>query len=238
MKPTHKAAWFAGMFIVTAMMVVPPSVWSDTVAGLKVFAAGETARAADVNANFTVVASAVNGNDSLIADHESRIQDLESQAGVPGPQGEEGPQGEPGLPGADGADGAELELVGFTTATFTGGEGLFGYTLACQAEFPRSRMCRSVEVTNTVNVPSGMTGSAWVRPVFYDHFVSGGGQSNSLVEISGVGGARSAYAFNCELWATNVGNTAGLSVSSLGRLDRTTCDTPLAVACCGEVGAP
>jgi len=51
------------------------------------------------------------------------------------------------------------ELVGFTTATFTCPQGVLAYTLACQAEFGSdTRMCNSVEVIRTVNVPSGLSG--------------------------------------------------------------------------------
>ena len=37
-----------------------------------------------------------------------------------------------------------FQLVGFTSATFDGSQGVLGFTLACQAEFPGSRMCTSV----------------------------------------------------------------------------------------------
>ena len=57
-----------------------------------------------------------------------------------------------------------VQLVGFTTAGFQGDEGVLGYTRACQQEFPESRMCTSVEVLETTDVPA-LSGDAWVRPV-------------------------------------------------------------------------
>ncbi len=59
-----------------------------------------------------------------------------------------------------------VELVGFTTAIFKGGTigGVFPATLQCQAEFPGSRICSEQEIINTVNVPVGLVGSAWVGP--------------------------------------------------------------------------
>ena len=60
---------------------------------------------------------------------------------------------------ADEASRTTHELVGFTTATFTCGQGILSHTLACQAEFGSdTRMCNSVEVMRTVNVPSGFPG--------------------------------------------------------------------------------
>ncbi len=54
------------------------------------------------------------------------------------------------------ASAPRFQLVGFTSTTFTGGEGVLGFTLACQVEFVGSRMCTSGEVMNTINVPSDL----------------------------------------------------------------------------------
>ncbi len=107
MTSVQKATLFAATVMVTAMIILPPSVWSDTVGLLNTFHADETARAADVNDNFDAVEDAVDGNDALIAALEARIEALEALEGVPGPQGEQGPQGETG---ADGRDTAVLHV--------------------------------------------------------------------------------------------------------------------------------
>lgn len=57
------------------------------------------------------------------------------------------------LPGPTGGACAPFQLVRFTRATFTGGEGVINFTRWCQAEFPGSRMCSSVEVMETTDVP-------------------------------------------------------------------------------------
>ena len=88
----QKISWL----VIVSMLFLSSPVWSDTVEDLNTYVAGDTARAADVNENFTVVKTAVDGNDA-------RIVALEAQAPVPGP---EGPQGEPGVDGIDGAPGA------------------------------------------------------------------------------------------------------------------------------------
>ena len=59
-----------------------------------------------------------------------------------------------------------FQMVGASTEEVTGDVGVFGMTLACQADFPVSRMCTSEEVMNTVTVPLGQSDSAWVRPSF------------------------------------------------------------------------
>ena len=61
---------------------------------------------------------------------------------------------------------ARFQLVGFTSTTHTGDEGVLRFTLACQAEFAGSRMCSSQEVLDTTDVPSGLGGYAWVRTTF------------------------------------------------------------------------
>jgi len=60
----------------------------------------------------------------------------------------------------------DCQLVGFTTATADGDTGVLGMTGLCQAEFPGSRMCTTVEIAETRVLPTGLAGSAWVRPVF------------------------------------------------------------------------
>src|SRR5262245_55265177 len=59
---------------------------------------------------------------------------------------------------------ARFQIVGFTTATYTGDlGGLFGATRKCQLEFPESRMCNPLEVQETTSIPAGLAGFAWVN---------------------------------------------------------------------------
>ena len=59
------------------------------------------------------------------------------------------------------------ELEGFTSGTFSGAQGVLGFTLACQTDFgATARMCDSMEVIQTTHVPIGPSGDAWVRPRF------------------------------------------------------------------------
>lgn len=82
MNSIQKAVWLVAGILV----LLPAAAWSDTVATQNTFEAGETARAAEVNENFTAVKTAVDGNDALIDGHEARIDDLEShvESGIPG----------------------------------------------------------------------------------------------------------------------------------------------------------
>lgn len=102
-----KISWLA----IAAILLLPQGVWSDTVEDLNTHVSGDTARAADVNENFTAVKTAVDGNDALIAALEARIAALEAQAPVPGPEGPPGEPGEDGIDGAPGADGSDAEVL-------------------------------------------------------------------------------------------------------------------------------
>lgn len=66
MTSMQKAIWGAATFMLTAMIVLPPIVHSDTVGFLNMFNAGETAQASEVNDNFDTVEAAINDNDARI----------------------------------------------------------------------------------------------------------------------------------------------------------------------------
>lgn len=230
MTSTQKAIWGAAAFILAAMIVMPPSVWSDTVGGLNTFGAGETARASEVNQNFTAIADAVDGNDGLISALDARVAAVEATDPVPGPQGDPGPQG---VQGPAGGDAASFELVGFTSATFAGDQGVFGFTAACQLEFANSRMCTSVEAMNTVNLPQGLAGEAWIRPVFVP--ISQGTSNIRTTDASGVF-AREPNHFACGGWSFP--SERGLRVDAHGRFQVISCGVTIAVACCRNVAVP
>jgi hypothetical protein len=65
-------------FEAAILLLFPVSASSDTVATQNTFQAGETARAAEVNENFTAVKDAVDGNDGLIDAHDALIAALET----------------------------------------------------------------------------------------------------------------------------------------------------------------
>jgi len=60
----------------------------------------------------------------------------------------------------------DCQLVGFTTAVTLGDIGILALTGMCQADFPGSRMCTTLEIAETRVLPTGVTGTAWVRPVY------------------------------------------------------------------------
>jgi hypothetical protein len=116
---------------------------------------------------------------------------------------------------------SEAELAGFTSARYTGDfNGIFNTTAACQAKFgPDTRMCTSNDVMNTLNIPGGMSGEAWVRPVSVDGTVDASGISS----VSGL---------NCTLWNSSSGSASGLVTNGNGWFWVRACDSHLAVACC------
>ena len=42
---------------------------------------------------------------------------------------------------------ARFQLVGFTAATLPGNSGVFGFSVACQAEYPNSRFCAPLQIS-------------------------------------------------------------------------------------------
>ena len=135
------------------------------------------------------------------------------------------------------------QLVGFTTSTSTGDAGVLNLTLSCQTDFgPPARMCTSVEILETVVVPTGLTGDAWVRPVYQPHQWDppGPGVINTLdasgTHPSGFGGD----ADNLSCISTPPGVVGrGLTVSAQGQFVTSfACTTPLPVACCAPIPLP
>jgi hypothetical protein len=125
------------------------------------------------------------------------------------------------------AGGGRFQLVGFTNATYDGGETLFGLTLACQAEFAESRFCTSVEVLETVTVPNLAGGDAWVRPVLW------GVRTSSHLDQSGVAGTNGAL--TCSQWSEVRQGWTGLTVNATGTFAAGACEIARPVACCAQV---
>lgn len=118
-----------------------------------------------------------------------------------------------------------FQLVGFTTATFDGATGVLGFTQACQAEFTGSRFCTTEEVMDTVTVPGGLVGDAWVRPVFAPTGQPG------LLDASGI------LVLTCEGWLN--AESVGIAVTPTGGfLNNMPCSVARPVACCAPVATP
>ena len=137
-----------------------------------------------------------------------------------GPQGPAGAQGEQGPQGEPGPAPARFRLVGFSTASFDGGEGLLGFARACEAEFPGSRMCNTTEVAESTNVPDGLTGPAWVNL-----------DRGSAVEQSMISDLCRAAALQGR-WSTADSNFGGVVVNASGHVSTGNCNEFRSVACC------
>jgi hypothetical protein len=146
-------------------------------------------------------------------------QGLTGPPGAPGGPGPQGPQGAPGPQGPAGSGAPVFQLVGFTTATYRGDTGVLGLTLACQAEFPQARICRSAEIIATIDIPTLSGTDAWVLPTPV------AGTQNSVVDgASGI--FLPNYADAC-----NTGNF-GFIVHANGIFSPDVCTHQRPVACC------
>jgi len=170
--------------------------------------------------------------------------------GKPGPPGPDGPPGAPGPIGPRGARGPEgpagprgraaprFHLVGFTRRGVTGYAGVLQMTLECQVDHPRSRMCTSSEVAETVDVPGELAdGPAWVRPDFQPLAAADG--SRTALDGSGIAARGSGAAIeqlSCAGWSRgDAGDGAkGLVVDGSGHFAKATCSIARPVACCAE----
>lgn len=141
------------------------------------------------------------------------------------------------LAGAAQAQTDPYQFVGFSTATVQGDAGVFGMTAQCQATFDATaRMCTSVEVMETVVLPSSLppNTSGWVRPVF----VPTGSGSGFVIDA---GGEQSSD-LSCRGWSTSYSGNSGLVVDDDGRISTQNysshCNQARPVACCKPVPLP
>jgi hypothetical protein len=119
---------------------------------------------------------------------------------------------------------ARFQLVGFTSATYTGAMGgPFGVTQKCQIEFPNSRMCSVEEVILTTTIPSGLTGTAWV------HLPADDRQAvQASVEPW-------PYFFNCNGYSEESDSSIGVVVDINGLANQPHCIDVHRIACCALV---
>jgi len=100
------AAVVAAMLTIAATSVSSGAP-ADTVTIPNTFVAGTPAKAADVNANFTAVAGAINNTAQTVSALQTTVQNIPpAPQGLQGPQGPAGAQGPVGAQGAKGANGA------------------------------------------------------------------------------------------------------------------------------------
>jgi len=134
--------------------------------------------------------------------------------------------------------GSGLQFLG-TTPAVSPAIGVLSLTAQCQQTFGSgTRMCTSVEILNSVNVPEAAewnTPTGWLRPVYL--FAS----EETLGWYYDATGLKSAPTeFTCGFW-TNSSNLQGLAVQNLGggvvgHFLRLECsEVATGVACCGPV---
>ncbi len=163
-------------------------------------------------------------------------QGLTGPQGNTGPAGPQGPAGPPGSPTSSEA----YQWVGCSdTFTATGSLSTPQANAACDWAHPGSRLCRSTEIAASLGVPSTETcetTNAWIQPVY----VPVSGPADAIRIADAVFGATNFSSLSCNGWAsTSSGSVRGQVVEvqspSPGRIDSTTCDKELNVACCAPL---
>ena len=133
----------------------------------------------------------------------------------------------------------QFQLVGFSSSTLNGNEGVFGMTKACQDDFPESRMCTSEEVMNTVTIPTVNGNNAWVRPSLQP-IATGAGGAAVVGDISGrdtgISGGSDPGDLSCRGWTDN--SFKGLTVNNTGGFSPQPCTARRPVACCSLIRVP
>ncbi len=126
---------------------------------------------------------------------------------------------------------SRFQLVGFSSTPVLGDAGVLGMTAECQNDFAESRMCTSVEVLETVSLPVGLSGTAWVRPSFQP--VATGDAQESVLDAWGRPLDR-PISITCLGWSRST-NLNGLKINATGGFETDLCTNPNAVACCALV---
>ena len=122
------------------------------------------------------------------------------------------------------ASSSSMQLVGFTSGTYTGGLGLLEFARLCQQEFPGSRMCTTKEVADSANIPTGIpTGNAWVRPLIL--------RGDLVYDLTTGFSTTQSANMTCRFWTDNA-TYNGMVVSHTGGFGSIGCDINNHIACC------
>ncbi len=121
---------------------------------------------------------------------------------------------------------------GFSSGTVDGAGGIRGMQAACDASFSGSKICTSVEFTNSTYKQVSLSGTAWLLPVLQRTTGSSSSSDDGFTTDQGSGYSsatdRPERVFTCN----GVTRYNGLTVSSTGGFDSESCGTARAVACC------
>ena len=123
---------------------------------------------------------------------------------------------------------------GFSSGTVDGAGGIRGMQAACDASFSGSKICTSVEFSNSTYKQLSLSGSAWLLPVLQQTTGSSSSADEGFTTDQGSGytsaSDRPDRVFTCSAYSDT--RQEGLTVSSTGGFDTESCGTARAVACC------
>ena len=149
--------------LIFTLIITSSSAYATGLTIPNAFSSGTTTSAAEMNANFTAVKSAVDDNDS-------RINTLESSVSA-----------------------AASQFMGFSSGTTDGAGGSIGMGNLCHTSFSGSHMCNTVEFIGAKMNGVSVSGSAWVVPVLLAGSVVNNYALNILEAGTGLYGTNAAY---------------------------------------------
>lgn len=142
----------------------------------------------------------------------------------------------------EGAGSSAPEFQGFSAAAGVG-TGIRGMHAACHAAFSGSKICNSVEFSNsTYKAVTLSTGPAWLLPVLQQTSSAAGTATgrDAIANVTDQGSGLTAYTtnaaevFTCKAYDPDADRSSwtGLTVSNTGSFATSDCDVSRPVACC------
>ncbi|GAA5186010.1 hypothetical protein [Ferrimonas gelatinilytica] len=179
------------------------------------FNSGDPIIAAEVNANFQELADRINSANSAVSNLDSSLSAENSalDTRVAALEAQQQPV-------------TNSQFIGVSSSMVAGNIGVLEMTKQCQIDYPASRVCNTLEIVRTVEIPEVPEGYYWVKPV-----MSGAGtglsSTSSLATFDLGSGITSAnQGLSCD------NGNSGIRVSQTGRFLTANCTTEFAIACC------
>ena len=181
--------------LIFTLIITSSSAYATGLTIPNAFSSGTTTSAAEMNANFTAVKSAVDDNDS-------RINTLESSVSA-----------------------AASQFMGFSSGTTDGAGGSIGMGNLCHTSFSGSHMCSTVEFAGAKMNGVSVSGSAWALPVLSEmHAGSSRSVMDVVAGVPAIGSELTCYGWTGTFGsATIITPQGGISTNPCSTVNPVAC---------------